>query len=209
MRVRARSGLPPARGRKLDRFKAENETRQTLAHIIGGAVIFVGAYHAWMQVSNQIASNERTSAVAESGQITERFTRAVEQLGDEKLEVRLGGIYALERIACDSKRDQWTVVEVLTAFVREKTKQQSPPADTEASGGGRKPATDTRTILNILGRNQWAVVVVNGSPLDVERYRIDLSGADLRGAEFHGHLANAVFANAQSTSRGRASRVRT
>jgi uncharacterized protein YjbI with pentapeptide repeats len=54
-----------------------------------------------------------------SGQITERFTRAVDQLGNPKLDVRIGGIYALERIAHDSRDDHPQVVEVLTAYVRE------------------------------------------------------------------------------------------
>jgi hypothetical protein len=57
--------------------------------------------------------------VAEQGQLTERYTKAIEQLGSDKLDVRLGGIYALERIAADSERDHPTVVEVLSAFVRE------------------------------------------------------------------------------------------
>src|SRR5215208_1920659 len=49
---------------------------------------------------------------AEQGQITERFTRAIDQLGSEKLEIRLGGIYALERIAKDSPRDHLQILEV-------------------------------------------------------------------------------------------------
>ena len=53
--------------------------------------------------------------------ITERFSKAVEQLGSDKIEVRLGGIYALERIAQDSDRDHWTIMEVLTSFIQEKT----------------------------------------------------------------------------------------
>src|SRR4029453_11591667 len=36
------------------------------------------------------------------GHITDRYTKAIEQLGRDKLDVRLGGIYALERIATDS-----------------------------------------------------------------------------------------------------------
>src|SRR5215218_5855243 len=57
--------------------------------------------------------------VAEQGHITDRFTKAVEQLGSDKLEVRLGGIYALERVARDSRRDHGPIMETLTAFVRE------------------------------------------------------------------------------------------
>ncbi len=52
--------------------------------------------------------------------IIESFSKAIEQLGSDKLEVRLGGIYALVRISQESPRDDWTVVENLTAFVRER-----------------------------------------------------------------------------------------
>jgi hypothetical protein len=55
--------------------------------------------------------------------ITESFSKAIEQLGSDKLEVRLGGIYALERISQESPRDYWTVMENLTAFVRERTRR--------------------------------------------------------------------------------------
>ncbi|MBI2881185.1 MAG: hypothetical protein HYY21_06330 [Candidatus Tectomicrobia bacterium] len=58
--------------------------------------------------------------------VSDAFTRAIEQLGNqESLEVRLGGIYALERIARDSRRDHWPIMEVLTAFVREKAPLRS------------------------------------------------------------------------------------
>ena len=55
--------------------------------------------------------------------ITESFSKAIEQLGSDKLEVRLGGIYALERISQESPHDYWTVMENLTAFVRERTQR--------------------------------------------------------------------------------------
>ena len=51
--------------------------------------------------------------------VTDRYTKAIEQLGSEGLDVRLGAIYALERIMFDSPRDHPTIVEVLAAFVRE------------------------------------------------------------------------------------------
>ena len=54
-----------------------------------------------------------------AGQITERFTRAIDQLGSNERDVRLGGVYALERIAGDSEADHPQVMEVLTAYVQE------------------------------------------------------------------------------------------
>jgi len=52
--------------------------------------------------------------------ITERFSKAVEQIGSgkDKEEVVIGGIYSLERIAKDSPKDQWTIMEVLTSYIR-------------------------------------------------------------------------------------------
>src|SRR5712691_8827678 len=70
--------------------------------------------------------------VDREAQITNRFTQAIGQLGAElkdgrpNLEVRLGGIYALERIARDSPRDHWTIMEILTAYVRQNAPWTSP-----------------------------------------------------------------------------------
>ena len=43
---------------------------------------------------------------------------AIDQLGHAHLDVRLGGIYAIERIARDSPADRAAIGEVLTAFIR-------------------------------------------------------------------------------------------
>lgn len=61
----------------------------------------------------------RTAEPTEQGQVTERYTKAIEQLGSASLDIRIGGIYALERIARDSARDHPTVIEVLVTFFRE------------------------------------------------------------------------------------------
>ncbi|MFI7224221.1 hypothetical protein ACIBO5_13440 [Nonomuraea angiospora] len=53
----------------------------------------------------------RSLDATQEGQITERYTRAIEQIGSNPLEGRVGAIYALERISRDSPRDQRTVVD--------------------------------------------------------------------------------------------------
>jgi uncharacterized protein YjbI with pentapeptide repeats len=86
-----------------------------------------------------------------SGQITERFTRAIDQLGSRELDVRLGGIYALERIARDSKDDQPQVMEVLTAYVREHApwppKSSSPTSDSTSDSISHERAGTVEAIL--------------------------------------------------------------
>lgn len=49
--------------------------------------------------------------------VTELYTRAVDQLGADKAPVRLGGLYALERLAQDNVEHRQTVVNVLCAYL--------------------------------------------------------------------------------------------
>jgi len=91
----------------------QNEMRKTYLQAIGGGIGLIALILTYRRV-----------IVAEQGHITDRFTKAIEQLGattaknEPNVEVRLGAIYALERIARDSARDHWTIMEVLTAYVR-------------------------------------------------------------------------------------------
>jgi len=129
-------------------FQRENEARQTWAGIIGGLVVFATLYFTWRRVE----AAQQSVEVAREEQITERFTRAIEQLGSEKLEVRLGGIYALERIARDSAKDHWPTMEVLTACVRENaTRKEREAAE---AGGADWPPADIQAILTVIGRRR-------------------------------------------------------
>jgi hypothetical protein len=129
-----------------------------------------------------LVMGSRTYRLTQQSQITDRYTKAIEQLGSDKLDVRLGGIYALERIVKDSKRDQPTVVEVLSAFVRE----HNDPGHTDSELGvgkqpGRKPTptTDVRAALTVLGR-------LPSLPPLVPLPRADLSSAQFVGADLSG-----------------------
>ena len=57
--------------------------------------------------------------------ITERFSKAVEQIGSGKEEAVISGIYSLEQIAKDYLKDQWTIMEVLTAYIRKNSRIRS------------------------------------------------------------------------------------
>jgi hypothetical protein len=105
-----------------------------------------------------LAMATRTYRLSQQGQITDRYTKAIEQLGSDKLDVRLGGIYALERLAIDSARDHPTVVEVLSAFVREHsdpTHTDSKPAVAERlpAAQGDEPAVGPRPHVDDTDNN--------------------------------------------------------
>ena len=54
----------------------------------------------------------------EERRVTELYTKAVEQLGSDKAPVRLGGLYALERLGQDNPKQRQTIVNVLCAYLR-------------------------------------------------------------------------------------------
>ncbi|MGP3980411.1 hypothetical protein [Streptomyces sp. KR80] len=64
----------------------------------------------WVSIK-QVNSEQ---GLTREGQITDRYTAAVDNLGNDSQGVRMGGIYALQRIMQDSPRDQPSVVDVLS-----------------------------------------------------------------------------------------------
>jgi hypothetical protein len=58
----------------------------------------------------------RTLDLTEQGQVTDRYTKAIEQLGSDRPDVWIGGIYALERVARRVVRNR--VVEKTAAATR-------------------------------------------------------------------------------------------
>ena len=156
----------------------------TLAQILGGTALLSGLYFTW-----------RTLQVNREGQITERFTRAIDQLGatddktgEPRLELRLGGIYALERIDKESPERAYhrTVMEVLTAYIREDSRRD------RGESSRRRPPADIQAILTVLSRRQQG-----GVPKDGMAY-LDLRGANLEGTNLTG--ANLQGANLQGTN---------
>jgi len=87
--------------------------------------------------------------------VTDRYTKAIEQLGSyNRLDVRIGGIYALERVARDSARDHPTVMEVLAAFIREHSRETWRVPESATSGGrvDAFPRPDVQAALTVIGR---------------------------------------------------------
>jgi uncharacterized protein YjbI with pentapeptide repeats len=143
--------------------------------------------------------SRRTLELTEQGQVTDRYTKAIEQLGSDKLDVRIGGIYALERIARDSARDHPTVMEVLTAFIREHSREQWPPPDIGSSEQGRLTRPDVQAAVTVVGRRDAARD--REYALFIDLTAAHLTGAQLVGAELTGaHLDRANLSGADLTA---------
>jgi Pentapeptide repeats (8 copies) len=142
--------------------------------------------------------------VSQEGQVTDRFGRATEQLGSNAMDVRLGAIYSLERLMGDSPPDQPTVMEVLSAYVREHTagvrieRGQRLSIDIQAALtvlGRRDPSRDNHRTIELAGAN-LTHTTLSGAHLGGAHLAIaNLTGANLIGA----HLGQAFLGRADLT----------
>ncbi len=103
-----------------------------------------------------------------------RFSSAIEHLGHEQIETRLGAIYALEKIAQDSDDETWTILETLAAFIRENAPIIELDEVIEEFAFSSIP-TDIQAALTVIGRINLET--------SLENHRIDLRNTDLRGAD--------------------------
>jgi uncharacterized protein YjbI with pentapeptide repeats len=188
-------------------FEQENEARKTLAEAVSGLLLVVGLAATWLQLADDREARQSTSAQAEAGQVltrqgqfTDRFTKAVDQLGSDKLRVRVGAIHALDQLAQDSEDYVPSVLEVLAAFVRERAPWPIPPGTPTPvpdNTGRVLPPADVQEALLVMGRGLWATPTPGTStvvPTDQAATAaqlamlgcINLSRTDLRGAKLGG-----------------------
>jgi hypothetical protein len=89
----ARHDVGPVKG-ALHETAVDNARGRLLT--LGAGLFAAGAL---VFTARNFTLSRRTLELTEQGQVTYRYTKAVEQLGSDKLDVRIGGIYALERVA--------------------------------------------------------------------------------------------------------------
>ncbi len=166
--------------------------------------------HVLEQSSATQAASERASFFAAQAGETARYAGAMALLGHESLEVRLGGIYALERLARESKADHGPVMEVLAAFARSRAPWR------EEDIAPARPGADVQAILTVIGRRTRAFdapdsrLDLHGVALarvyapfanleNAQLYEANLEGAVLQSADLRGawlwkaHMAGAVL----------------
>ncbi|WP_437096923.1 pentapeptide repeat-containing protein [Streptomyces sp. enrichment culture] len=162
-----------------DRLKAVNDVRTALLQVIGGLVVLVGAYATW----RQLRISQDNLRLTQEGYITDRFSRAVDQLGSDKLDVRIGGFHALWRIAEQSARDREAVISIQAAYLR--THLPWPPR------GPEQPVEDMpiNDIAPLEARAPDAQVALTGLGVlcqHREQRWVNLSATDLRRADCDG-----------------------
>ena len=172
-----------------------------VALITAGATFIIG----WLNFSGQKEAFKWQRNLMQSGQITERFMRAIEQLGNPSPQVRIGAIFALERIARESPADRPHIVSTLAALVRERL-----PASAVGEGGYvhvlMQRAPDAQAALTALCRAPLCTDRCDSAEIGgLDLSRTDLRRASLRNADLHranlwgAHLENADLRSANLT----------
>ena len=168
---------PIQSGADLQQTQLQINLRTSLLQFFGGLLIVAGAAATWRQVQ-----------VNRDGQITDRFSRAVEHLASENADVRIGGLYVLERISKDSPKDRRFVQVTIGNFVRNRSSWPAvlhpTPAVDEDLAWLRMRAPDVQAAVTILARR----------PVARDAPRLLLSYTDLRSVELEGQqLTDAIM----------------
>ena len=181
-----------------------------LGVLVAASTVPFALIRVWIN-DRTIKAAERTTNAAEQGLITDRINTAVTGLGVEKtvkqtapngkitentdanIEVRLGAVYALERISQDSDRDHMQIMEILCAYIRTNAPwdmDTDAPLDPETPTPFKKPRADIQAALTVIGRRA-------PDKIALERHKgfvLDLRDADLRGTDLRdGDFAQAWF----------------
>lgn len=155
-----------------------------------------------LELDRQLRADAASQLDAAERRITELYTKAADQLGSEKAPVRLAGLYALERVGIGAPDQRATIINVICAYLR---MPHTPPGVRPPDGQDqdlyerRLQEEQVRlTAERILSRHLSTLVEVTGSNDNRwERLHIDLTNADLRGADLgQTDLTDADFAGA-------------
>ena len=170
--------------------------------IIGGLVAVLLAI--WRsrvsERQTQIANGQAKTALKQADTAhqslqNERFQKGAEMLGSDVLAVRLGGIYALERLVADH-RDKYyiEVMKLLCAFGR------NPPQDSKVvSQGTKSDGKPTSNVLQLYQSRRLREDVQAAITAIGKRNKADLSLEDEKGFELDlrvADLRNAVLTDA-------------
>ncbi|NEO39373.1 MAG: pentapeptide repeat-containing protein [Moorea sp. SIOASIH] len=150
-----------------------------------GLVILIKIYYLNKGLYNlsKTGITVKNTISTEDKQIIQCLNNALEWLSSDQIALRLGAIYALERIAKVSGEDHWKIMEILSTFVRyqspwkinvEQQKQIDELSSPVQITQNQKLPIDIQGALTVIGRRD--------SSKELEDEKIDLRHATLIGA---------------------------
>ncbi len=197
-------------------FAREDKDSRTFAIDVVKTIIsalgLIATLFAGIGIALNYGNSQAEIQLTQQRLITERFSKAVEQIGSGKEEVVIGGIYSLERIAKDSPKDQWTIMEVLTSYIRKNSpipsniQQLEPEERQKALEKLPSVSIPVQAALTVIGRRKVENDQAGDNlaeTTDSNKIKIlDLSRTNLREANLNG--ANLDGANLNGANLNRA-----
>jgi len=195
-----------------DEATAKRDLVQTLGLIMAGVAGAVGVVFTWRNVQQGQANlrltqedMQQTHQLTRRGQISDRFTAAIELLGatndggSKNLEQRLGALHLLGQIASESEQHTKTILDILATYVQQNAPRKlGQDVSEENPTENISPEMDVQTCLYVIDEIVTATNIVKSASLK----DVDLRGADLYGAKLKGafllraDLGGAVFREA-------------
>ena len=178
-------------------LRGENESLSTtirnLGLVIGGVIAIILAVWRSRVAEHQAGTAQAQADIAQQSLLNERYQRGAEMLGSSVLSVRLGGIFALRRLA-EEHPDQYhiQILNLLCAFARNPTKDETVYMQENLR-------EDVQAIMNAIGRRTETglryELAVN---FRLDLHKADLGGAILQGVNLSGavlEISNLAYAN--------------
>ena len=155
-------------------------TIRNVAIVLGGMVALVLSIWRSAIADRQAVTARRQSSIAQSGLWNERYQKGAEMLGSNVLSVRLGGVYALDRLAREHPAEYHIpILQLFCAFVRNPSGKKT---ERELMGQRKEPTApdlrvDIQEVITAIGRRSEDGIREEEAS---DEFELDLSGADLR-----------------------------
>ena len=158
--------------------ESKSTTIRNAGLVIAGALALVFAV--WRGVLGQ-----RQAKIAQQGLSNERYQKGAEMLGSEVLAVRLGGIYALQRLAAEHPEQYHIqIMQLFCAYVRNPTgDEQGPVSGSDEDGKPiHKLREGVQAAMYAIGKRTDACIAIEKAAF----FLLDLRNANLQ----HSRLSN-------------------
>jgi hypothetical protein len=181
---------PKARLEAADaRLRLRHDLRTGTLQTLVVVAVLAGAVLGFQQLAEDRATAAADRELTRQGQASERFTRAINQLSDKRVETRIGGIYGLAQVAKQAPDNNRPVGEVLLAWINRLARPKKPPTAPLS-----EHAPDVQAALTALtqhdkdenGIKDYAWLVGRLDLHALSLIHADFDGADLHGANLAG-----------------------
>ena len=129
----------------------------------------------------------RQDVTAQQGLRNERYQKGAEMLGSPVLSVRLGGIYALQRLAEEYTKEYYAqIMSMFTAFVRHPVADEAHVEEVMAKVGRPHIREDVQVVVQAISKQNKEEINLKSDAIS----HLDLTNADL----MYGDLRKAMIA---------------